>query len=63
VALPKRKHSKARTAERRSHLHLTTPNLTVCPQCNTPRLPHRACPHCGYYKGMQVVAKAGETKK
>ncbi|MCL4394878.1 MAG: 50S ribosomal protein L32 [Chloroflexi bacterium] len=56
MALPKRKHAKARTDKRRSHLHLEAPNLTVCPQCHTPRLAHRACPHCGYYKGLQVIA-------
>jgi large subunit ribosomal protein L32 len=64
LAVPKRKYSKARQGERRSHLHLTLPNLTPCPQCHTPRLAHRACPQCGYYKGMQVVAveKAKEAK-
>lgn len=64
MAVPKRKYAKARQGGRRSHLHLAGLNLTSCPQCHTPRLPHRACPHCGYYKGLQVinVAKAAKEK-
>ncbi len=53
--LPKRKYAKARQGERRSHLHLEPVQLTECPQCHQPRLPHRACPNCGYYKGEAVV--------
>jgi large subunit ribosomal protein L32 len=53
--LPKRKYAKARQGERRAHLHLEPVGLTDCPQCHQPRLPHRACPSCGYYKGEAVV--------
>jgi large subunit ribosomal protein L32 len=28
---------------------------SVCPQCKSPKLPHRACPTCGTYKGREVV--------
>lgn len=28
----------------------------VCPNCQAPRLPHRACSKCGFYKGKQVKA-------
>ncbi|MFC1920877.1 50S ribosomal protein L32 [Chloroflexota bacterium] len=54
-ALPKRKIAKARRGERRSHLK-TTPLSTInCPQCNSPVLPHHACPTCGSYKGRDVI--------
>ena len=52
---PKRRHSKARTSKRRAHDHLVAPSLSNCPNCHEPKLPHRACPHCGYYKGRAVV--------
>ncbi|HEV2297451.1 MAG TPA: 50S ribosomal protein L32 [Candidatus Acidoferrales bacterium] len=52
---PKRRHSKARTSKRRAHDHLTAPSISNCPNCHEPKLPHRACPHCGYYKGRAVV--------
>ncbi len=59
---PKRKHSKARRDKRRSaNSKLFASNLSVCPNCKKSRLPHRVCPHCGYYKGKPVVVM--ETKE
>jgi large subunit ribosomal protein L32 len=40
---------------RRAHDSLKTKSLSVCPNCREMKLPHRACPHCGYYRGRQVV--------
>ncbi len=45
---------------RRSHQHLTLPQLAACPKCNELRLPHNACPHCGFYKGRLILPKAAE---
>lgn len=61
-AVPKRRISRARQGERRSHLHLQMISLVECPQCHQPRLPHRACPNCGYYRGMPVIVKKEATK-
>lgn len=52
---PKRKHSKSRTGTRRAHDFLTAPSIGVCPQCNTPRLPHRVCKECGFYRGRTAI--------
>lgn len=62
---PKRKHSKARRDKRRSaNSKMSIPNLSVCSQCKKLRLPHRVCPHCGYYNGKPVVViEAKEEKK
>ncbi|MEJ5330798.1 MAG: 50S ribosomal protein L32 [Desulfobaccales bacterium] len=60
MALPKRRHSPTRRNKRRSHYRLSLPHLSVCPKCNEPRLPHRACPACGFYKGRLVVPAAAE---
>ncbi|RPJ63668.1 MAG: 50S ribosomal protein L32 [Acidobacteria bacterium] len=51
---PKRRHSKARGAKRRTHDSLTPPTLANCPQCHEPKLSHQVCPHCGFYRGRQV---------
>lgn len=52
---PKRRHSKARRDRRRAHDALSTPAQSVCPNCGEIKLPHRACPSCGHYRGRQAV--------
>ena len=53
---PKRRHSKQRTAKRRSHDFLTPTGLSECPNCHERKLPHRICAKCGHYKGREVIA-------
>lgn len=55
LALPKRKVSRARRDKRRTHDALEAPATSECPQCHRPKQPHRVCPHCGMYKGRQVI--------
>jgi large subunit ribosomal protein L32 len=52
---PKRRHSSRRTANRRAHDFLTSSGLSECPSCHEKKLPHRACPKCGEYKGRAVL--------
>jgi large subunit ribosomal protein L32 len=52
---PKRRHSKARKNKRRAHDALTPRSLSECPQCHEMKLPHQACPSCGYYKKREVM--------
>ncbi|MEX2247341.1 MAG: 50S ribosomal protein L32 [Dehalococcoidia bacterium] len=59
--LPKRKYPKAAQGKRRSHLALKPAGLTRCTQCHNPRLPHTACPTCGFYKRPDAV-KVGRPK-
>lgn len=54
-ALPKQRTSRARQGERRSHHHLTLPQLLVCPNCGKPMLSHHACRNCGQYRGRQIL--------
>ena len=61
-AQPKRRISKAAGARRRSHLALQASQLVPCPQCHELRLPHHVCPHCGSYKGVEVVKIETKTK-
>jgi len=53
---PKRRHSKTRTAKRRTHDALKPVGLSECPHCHEPKPPHRVCPNCGYYRGRQARA-------
>ncbi len=57
MAVPKRKMSKARRDRRRANWKLSVPGFVECPQCHEPRMPHRVCDECGFYKGQQVVSK------
>jgi large subunit ribosomal protein L32 len=36
-------------------------SLAECPNCHEKKLPHRACPKCGYYKGREVIDTAAKT--
>lgn len=58
MAVPKRKHSKARRDKRRSNVwKLEAPTLMKCPKCGEFKLPHRVCKACGFYKDRTVVKK------
>jgi large subunit ribosomal protein L32 len=62
--LPKRKYAKARQGKRRAHLALAAAATIDCPQCHTPKLPHRVCKTCGTYDGREVLAvKSAKPKK
>jgi len=52
---PKRRHSKARRNRRRAHDFLVPQSLAECPHCHEAKLPHQACPYCGYYRGREVI--------
>ncbi len=52
---PKRRHSHSRKSKRRAHDAIDVPALSICSNCGNPKLPHRVCPECGFYKGRQVM--------
>lgn len=58
MANPKRRHSKARRDRRRTHDALAAPPSSNCPNCGEVKLPHRACPECGHYRGREVIEAA-----
>jgi len=71
MALPKRRQSRSRSGNRRSHDALETPNVPgisgkaadpskrskrfYCSGCKQPKEPHCICGNCGYYNGRQAV--------
>ncbi|MEZ6119646.1 MAG: 50S ribosomal protein L32 [Pirellulaceae bacterium] len=55
MAVPKRKHSNARTGSRRAHDAKKPKQLTFCPKCSTSVPTHVVCPQCGYYGGRTIV--------
>lgn len=60
MALPKRRHSRSRTRQRRAHDALSKPRVSTCPECGEPKEPHRLCGSCGKYRGRDVYALDAE---
>ncbi|NMA74611.1 MAG: 50S ribosomal protein L32 [Bacteroidales bacterium] len=57
MATPKRRQSKTRTRNRRTHDKAVAPTLAVCPNCGEWHVFHRVCGECGYYRGQIAVEK------
>lgn len=55
MAVPKRKKSRSRTAQRAAQWKSQPETFAECPQCHQPKLPHRVCENCGYYGGRQAI--------
>jgi large subunit ribosomal protein L32 len=55
MGLPKRRTSSTKRDKRRAHDALSAPHVISCPQCGERTLLHRACAHCGTYRGRQMT--------
>jgi large subunit ribosomal protein L32 len=55
MAVPKKKMSRSRSRRRKAQWKLNRPGSSTCPQCHSPKLPHRACPNCGTYRGREIT--------
>lgn len=64
MAVPKRKKSKSERDHRRAQWmrSVPVPAVTQCPRCQEPKIPHRVCGACGYYKDRVVIEKATESE-
>ena len=57
MAVPKKKISKARGRQRRSHDALSIVTTGECPNCGELKRPHHVCQACGSYNAKDVVKK------
>lgn len=58
MALQKRRMGPSRIHHRRSAWMRRAgqkPLVQECPNCSSPRVPHRVCMQCGFYDGRAVV--------
>ncbi|MCE3019318.1 MAG: 50S ribosomal protein L32 [Pirellula sp.] len=60
MAVPKRRHSNARSGKRRAHHSKKPRQVQTCPKCSSPVLSHHVCQKCGYYMGRTVVQMSEE---
>ncbi|MBU8901679.1 MAG: 50S ribosomal protein L32 [Victivallales bacterium] len=56
MAVPKRKTSKMKKRHRKAANRYKGVQVNLCPSCEAPIVPHRACEACGEYKGKQVIS-------
>ena len=52
---PTSRHSRSRRDKRRANWKVSMPNVTLCPECQEPKLPHRVCMSCGSYNGKKIL--------
>lgn len=68
--VPKKKTTKSKSKKRYGSFKTKTltkltnaVHLTTCKDCGGKRLMHTVCPHCGKYKGRQVLDKSKKIDK
>ncbi len=57
MGVPKRRTSKARKNRRRAMIKVSGPTIVFCPRCHEPKMAHRVCLECGYYRDQKVIEK------
>jgi large subunit ribosomal protein L32 len=55
MANPTSRHSRSRRDRRRANWKIKPPVLSLCPECQEPKLPHRVCMQCGSYNGKNIL--------
>ncbi|MFT6083369.1 MAG: large subunit ribosomal protein L32 [Alphaproteobacteria bacterium] len=55
MAVPKRKTTPSKRGMRRMHDRVQILTMGDCSNCGEEKQAHTVCPHCGYYKGRQVL--------
>ncbi|MBI2641985.1 MAG: 50S ribosomal protein L32 [Candidatus Wildermuthbacteria bacterium] len=63
MAVPKWRRSKSKQGQRRMHLFIKSPKLLLCSNCKKQAVPHRMCPHCGFYRGREVMGVLAKLAK
>jgi len=55
VMVNRMRHTRAHTANRRSHHALKEQNISMCSECGAPKMNHMMCANCGKYNKRSVV--------
>ncbi len=57
------RHTRAHTANRRSHHAVVDPRLSECSKCKSVHVKHHACGVCGTYRGKEVLNTMKKVEK
>ena len=63
MGVPKKHTTKGSRNQRRSHIFLKEPGLTICAKCGKPAKRHTVCANCGFYKGVEVINVLAKLEK
>ncbi|MDD5750286.1 MAG: 50S ribosomal protein L32 [Candidatus Pacebacteria bacterium] len=63
MGVPKKHTTKGSRNQRRAHIFLKEPGLTVCVKCGKPVKRHTVCANCGFYKGVEFVNVLAKLEK
>ncbi|MGB3974917.1 MAG: 50S ribosomal protein L32 [bacterium] len=55
MPVPKKRKTHSKVKMQRANKHIAVSNRSTCSNCHEPKLPHRVCPNCGYYKSKQIL--------
>ena len=62
MAVPKKKVSRARRGNRRSHDTIILRTIVECPNCGAEKLPHQVCSSCGFYNKRKIISLTKSTE-
>lgn len=60
MPVPRKRKSKSRRGQQRSHDALVSPASSRCKNCGAAKVPHRVCGACGFYADRSVVEVEAE---
>ncbi|MBI1730185.1 50S ribosomal protein L32 [Candidatus Acetothermia bacterium] len=60
MGVPKKRRSRRERKHHQGHQRMSTVTVSSCPRCHEPKLSHRVCMNCGYYRGMEVISMETE---
>lgn len=63
MAVPRSRSSNSKKNSRSAHSALKPKSFSKCSNCQKIKMPHRICPHCGYYANRAVLVKEEKTEK
>lgn len=55
MPVQRQRSTKHRRDAKRKNLKVKAVKTVTCPKCGKPKLQHRACSYCGFYKGKEAV--------